>query len=317
MKIRDEHGGLLSIAAKAIDLAGLRHSRIGRQLIALLNVAGQRGVRLLYLRPGTAIDVDGHKMFLSERHAPSLGFVSGMAHGRYEPEMRGLLHDLIREGMTVIDVGAHVGHYTLMAARIVGPRGRVYAFEAEPENYRILRKNVELNGYTNVTCIPKAVADRAGIMTLYVSHQGNDRHTVINDPRATTLSNRCEVETISLDEFVESAGWPRIDVLKMDIEGAEPLAVAGMSKLLARNESLSLVIEFAPEILRAGGADPEEFLSELENLGLSIAPVEADMPEDALHPANLRASLAEIERRGAINVVCRRRPVPETSPLRS
>src|SRR5690349_5028302 len=116
--VNSKAGGLLAVVATAIDRVGLRRSSIGRRLIAGLNVLGGYGARLFYLN-GTALVVDGHKMFLADQHAPSLGFVSSIVHDRYEPEMKHLLCGLIREGMTVFDIGAHVGHYTLMAARLV------------------------------------------------------------------------------------------------------------------------------------------------------------------------------------------------------
>ena len=298
---------LLSAAASAIDSVGLRRSRTGRKLIAGLNVIGERAAQLLYLRGKRPLVVDGHKMFLSDHHAPSLGFVSSMINDRYEVEMRDLFNSLIQAGMTVFDVGAHVGHYTLMAARIVGPGGRVYAFEPEPENYAILRKNVELNGYTNVTCIPKAVSSQSGVLTLYVSSQGNDRHTIIEDPRAVSLGTRRAVPATTLDEFAASIGWPQVDVIKMDVEGAEPQALAGMSELLGRSQTLSLIIEFAPEIMRAGGTDPVEFLHTIRQGGFTISPVEADVPAQEIESAVW--PMTEIERRGAINLLCTRRPL--------
>ena len=299
--------GLLSVASSAIDSLGLRRSRTGRRLIAGLNVVGERAARLLYLHGKRPLVVDGHKMFLSDRHAPSFGFVSSMVNDRYEVEIKDLLHDLIRPGMTVFDVGAHVGYYTLMAARLVGPSGRVYAFEAEPENYAILKKNVELNGYTNVTCIPKAVSNQSGVLTLYVSSQGNDRHTIINDPRAISLGPKREVPAITLDEFAASVGWPQVDVIKMDVEGAEPMALVGMSRLLDRSENLCLVMEFAPEIIRSGGTDPIDFLRTLTCLGIKITPVESDLSQDLFRPEQLLGAVNEAEKRGAINLLCKKR----------
>ena len=295
------------MAASAIDSLGLRRSRTGRRLIAGLNVVGERVARLLYLRSKRPLVVDGHKMFLSDRHAPSFGFVSSMVNDRYEVEIRDLLHGLIRPGMTVFDVGAHVGYYTLMAARLVGPSGRVYAFEAEPENYAILKKNVELNGYKNVTCIPKAVSNQSGLLTLYVSSQGNDRNTIINDPRAISLGTKREVPAITLDEFAASIGWSQVDVIKMDVEGAEPMALAGMSRLLDRSQNLHLVMEFAPEIIRSGGTDPIDFLRTLTCLGIKITPVESDLSHDFFRPEQLLGAVNEAEKRGAINLLCKKR----------
>lgn len=305
----------LSIASAAINAVGLRRSRRGRRLIAGLNAVGERGAKLLYLRRDTPVAVAGHKMFLSGRHSPSLGFLSDVVHDRYEVEMKGLLCGLLREGMTVFDVGAHVGYYTLMAAQKVGPRGHVFAFEPEPENYSILKKNIELNGYMNVTCIPKAVSSRSGTLSLFVSRQGNDRHTIVNTPSAVCLSESHDVPTISLDEFAASLGWPQVDLIKMDIEGAEPLALAGMSELLGRSPCLSLLLEFAPEMLRGGAADPLEFLSTLRKLGFAITPVEADMPKWACETSHL-PSIVEIEKRGAINLLCQKGTLPVIAAIR-
>jgi len=295
-----------------IDSMGLRRTRLGRKLIAALNVIGRRVARLVYLRRKTPFLVDGHKVFLSDGHAPSLAFVGAVLQDQYEPEVRGLLVSIIRPGMVVLDVGAHIGHYTLLAARLVGPSGHVYAFEAEPENYAILTKNVELNGYTNVTCIPKAVSDRTGTLTLYVDPQGNDRHSIIEDSQAPIHLTKCVVSTVTLDEYASSEGWPRIDVIKMDIEGAEPLALAGMSAILNRSDLIHLLIEFAPEILRRSGTGPLELLTQLRRLGFTISVVEQDMTGDVPNePSSLWIS--EIEKRGAINLLCRK--APEASPM--
>lgn len=296
----------LRITESVIDLVGLRRSRMGRQFIAGLNVIGERSMRLLYPRAKGPVSVDGHQILLADNRAPSMGFVTAMIHDRYEVEMKHCLKSLIRSGMTVFDVGAHVGYYTLMAARLVGPSGRVYAFEAEPENYAILKRNIELNGYTNVTCIPHAVSNRSGIVSLHVSRQGNDRHTIIGESQTMSLSTTLRVNSVTLDDFAASVGWPTVDVIKMDIEGAEPLAIDGMSELLGRSPHLNLVVEFAPELLRAGGADPTTFLNDLKDLGFIITPVETDLSSHALESANLPYLMNEIDRRGVINLLCQK-----------
>jgi len=205
--------------------------------------------------------------------------------------------------MIVFDVGAHVGHYTLMAARLVGPKGHVFAFEAEPENYSLLVKNVELNGYRNVTCIQKAVANSAGSLTLIASSQGNDRHSLI-EPSDLTGTKKITVPAISLDEFASSAGLRNVDVIKMDIEGAEPLALAGMASLMALSSRLSIVMEFAPEILRSGGTDPAQFLQRLTSLGLNLSPVERDIPKDLFRNNRFAEIVRYADVRGAINLLC-------------
>lgn len=300
--------GVLSSAGTAIDSLGIRRSRLGRKMLSALNMIGARTARYLYLRADAPVLVDGHRLLLADRRGPSLNFIDSLVRNEYEPETKALLLREIAEGMTVLDVGAHVGHYSLLAARQVGPLGHVYAFEPEPDNYAILQRNVAANGYMNVTCIQSAVADRVGELLLHVSKQGNDRHSVVGSSQAVPDSEACVVRTTTLDHFCAALGWPRVDVIKMDIEGAEPLAIEGLTELASRSERLTLVLEFAPEILRAGGTAPSAFLARLGALGFAVEPVERDVP--ALAPETMALALEQIERRGAINLVCRKRPRP-------
>jgi FkbM family methyltransferase len=317
MKEHSLPSSALSLVGRMIDACGLRRSRMGRKLIAAINVLGQRAARLVYLRRGTPLLIDGHKIFLSGRNAPSWGFVDSVLHDQYEPETKALLGSLIRPGMTVFDIGAHVGHYTLLAARIVGPTGRVYAFEPEPENFALLKRNVELNGYKNVTCVPKAVSDRSGTLDFYVSHQGNDRHTLIGDPHAPSHATRRQVSAISVDDFAAESGCPAVDVIKMDVEGAEPLVLAGMTNLLRCSGHLRMVLEFAPEILRLGGTAPVEFIRTLVASGFSISPVEPGFHTTGFGEECLAETVAEVERRGAINLFCEKAAVVSVAAPRN
>jgi FkbM family methyltransferase len=307
--------GILSLTSQAVDAIGLRRSRWGRELIAAVNVAGQKISRLVYLRRGGPFLIDGHKIFLSGRNAPSWAFVNSVLHDQYEPETKALLCRLIQPGMTVFDIGAHVGHYTLLAARIVGPTGHVYAFEAEPENFAILKRNVELNGYKNVTCVPKAVSNRTGTLDFFVSHQGNDRHTLIGDPNSMSHVTKRSVPAVSIDDFVAEIGCPTADVIKMDVEGAEPFVLEGMTDMLRRSTGPQIVLEFAPEIIRAGGMLPDKFLGYLISLGLSISPVEKGFDAGAFEREHLPETIAEIERRGAVNLFCEKSAVPSGAEL--
>jgi FkbM family methyltransferase len=147
--------------------------------------------------------------------------------------------------MTVFDVGAHAGYYTLMLSRLVGPQGRVFAFEANPENAAKLRKHLKINGVRNVELIEAAVSDRTGSGFFEVD-ASTDRYGYMG-----TLAERgAPVQTVVLDDF------PIPDLIKMDIEGAETRALAGAPRLLsARRTSIFLAlhdetIEEAPAILK-------------------------------------------------------------------
>ena len=166
--------------------------------------------------------IHGHRIVLASKGGyPPIN----MAMGKYEEETTRLLRRLTGPGMTVLDVGAHIGYYTLLAARQAGPEGKVYAFEPELENHALLLENIELNGYQNVVPVKMAVSDRTGTADLILTALDSGRHSMYHHglPEQGSLA----VETTTLDAFVESLDWPRIDLVKIDVEGAELSRLGG------------------------------------------------------------------------------------------
>jgi len=206
-------------------------------------------------------NVLGHRMRLDVNDRAELSI-----HGIYEPLTTDLVRAEIRTGDVVLDVGANIGYYTLIFARSVGPEGRVFAFEPEPGNFSLLQENVSTNRYRNVTLSRLAVSDRTGSARLYVD-AGNAGDCRIYDSRDNRPS--IEVETVRLDDYFEPPPG-RIDLIKMDIQGAEPAALRGMQGLLERHRRVKLVVEFWPYGLRLFGTDPEEFLRMLCGAGFSL-----------------------------------------------
>jgi FkbM family methyltransferase len=243
-------------------------------------------------------------MYLCQRAGPSPSFAAALLGGKYEQGTKQLLERLIQKGNTIVDVGAHVGYYALLFARWAGPQGRVFAFEPGPDNYALLRKNVELNGCTNVACIPKAVSDRSAIVQLFVSSQGNDRHSLFENTRSVVHESSCEVSAVSLDQFLEDEGWPRVDLVKMDVEGAEPLVLEGMRETVHRFPGLKLVVELAPEVLRSGGRNPVAFLGRLWALGFRISSIEDGGGLRAWDGTHLPDLVDKAERDGVVNLFC-------------
>jgi FkbM family methyltransferase len=170
-----------------------------------------------------------------------------MLADRYEVGTTRLFNQILQAGMTVIDVGAHVGYFTLLAARLVGPGGRVYAFEPDPSNYSLLRRNIKLNGYQNITAINQAVSDRSGSGTLFLSGMDTGSHSLFPSMPVHGVE---EIPVTTLDTFLDREGWPSIHVVKIDVEGSELSVLAGMAGTLQRNANIRLVIEFCPWILR-------------------------------------------------------------------
>jgi FkbM family methyltransferase len=142
-------------------------------------------------------------------------------------------------GQTVLDIGANVGFYTVRQAAAVGPTGRVFSFEPNPSSYRRLLENVTSNSLTWVTCLPFAASSESGAnVALYASDRGSSTASLFHDEMRTG-SRSVNVETITLDDFVERFHVDRIDLLKLDAEGAEALAIeGGIKRALLRTDRI-------------------------------------------------------------------------------
>lgn len=215
--------------------------------------------------PPLLIEVEGQKMYVS---ATSIDFPpSHMRSGCYEKYETELFKKIVKKRMVVVDVGANIGYYTLIAAELVGEKGKVFAFEPEPENYALLVRNIEANGYKNAVPVPKAVSNKEGTTRLFLSPDGNTGWHRIYDLQDGW--NSIEVETVSLDEFFKDQE-DRIDVIKMDVEGAEMAVLQGMSQILKRNVNLKIFTEFSPTLLEKFGSSPEGYLNQLIKHGFKL-----------------------------------------------
>jgi FkbM family methyltransferase len=206
-------------------------------------------------------EVLGHRMYLDAQDSGELS-----VNGIYEPLTTELVEREVRAGAGVLDIGAHVGYYTLQFARLVGPGGRVYAFEPAPHNLTLLEKNLRVNGYRHVTVVAKAVADAAGAARLYVD-EDNAGDCRIYDSRDGRRSYA--IETVRLDDYF-AGNEGSIDFIKMDIQGAEHAALRGMLGLLKRHPGARLVTEFWPFGLKTFGVGPEAYLRLLCDQGFDL-----------------------------------------------
>lgn len=153
--------------------------------------------------------------------------------GTYEREAQRVFVDVIREGDVVVDIGANVGFFTLLAAKLAGPRGAVYAFEPFPRNLDYLNRHVAANALANVHVLPVALSSQAG--TAFFSAGAN--------PASGQLSDRGEVEvrTETLDALVASGRVAPPQFLKIDVEGGEAAVLAGAAAVLERHRPAILL----------------------------------------------------------------------------
>ena len=185
--------------------------------------------------------------------------------GVYEPDVVDYLQSVLTEGMTVVDIGANIGFFSLLASDLVGASGRVVSFEPTPPTYAHLLRNLELNGRRNVLTSPNALSDRAGHARMTTSDD-NALSALATEPGAGGV----EVATETLDAALERLGVTVCHVIKMDIEGAEWMALRGMRATLRSNPGVVLVIEVHPRAIAEFGGSSEAFAKDLADAGFNL-----------------------------------------------
>jgi FkbM family methyltransferase len=184
--------------------------------------------------------------------------------GCYEPETVAVFQALLAPGMIVVDAGAHVGQYTVIASALVGAEGRVHAFEPDPETFRQLQANVALNRCRNVACNPVALSRDDGTATLFLSDVSNVGGNSLR-PTVCYRGRRTEVRLQTLDRYAMSATLPRLDVLKADVEGAELFLLQGGVEVITRFTP-TMILEFSINT-KAFGYSEEDLRDQLRDWG--------------------------------------------------
>ena len=205
---------------------------------------------------------------------------------RHESETRAQINRIVKPGMTVLDIGAHVGYYTRLFSRLVGENGKIIAFEPHPRTFEVLHKNTA--NLKNVTLVQSAVAENEGTAELYdylmMSASGSlhydeklldiQKANVGDSDIAPRIQNEFPVEkfavrTVPIDMLLNEMNIEKIDFVKMDIEGAEMGALRGMKNLIANSPGINLIMEFNPSALKAFDVIPETAIAEVLGLGFS------------------------------------------------
>lgn len=209
---------------------------------------------------GVAVKVNGHCLYGS---ILDRAFLYKVADGCFEPETIRVFLETVKPGMIVLDVGAYLGYYSLLAARQVGPEGKVYAFEPDPLNSYWLEYNIKMSGHFNIVPIKKAISNQRSLIQLY-------RHP--HDASMSSFVNRAgfepgiKIECVSLDDFLTEK---QVDVIKLDVEGMEIKALKGMQRLIKRSHTMTLFVELNPLALSESGSSPEDLLRRIKKLGFN------------------------------------------------
>jgi FkbM family methyltransferase len=216
--------------------------------------------------------VHGQPLFVDSRDlslSPQI-----ILNGAWEPGVTQALRSLVKPGMTIVEIGANIGYFTTFLGRLVGPRGCVRAFEANPEIFDLLTDNIDINGLIPfVRAEQMLVCDSCGEreITLLERHRGSgsmlsftDAFVALYHDKKTTIG----VPATTLDEYWKDQ-TRSIDLVKMDAEGSEPMIVDGMHQIVAQPH-LTVVCEFYKQFFEAGGPSAETFLDAMLKHGFTL-----------------------------------------------
>jgi FkbM family methyltransferase len=208
--------------------------------------------------------------------------------GIWEPYESSLVQQYLQPGDVFLDAGANIGYFTVLAAACVGERGHVYAFEPEPRNFRLLQDNVELNGFSSaVSCMQVALTAESGVGQLYLHPENLGDHQL--------FSNGEDRQSVAVELLagvdVFSNGDVRLDLVKIDTQGAEQAVVQGLLPLLRESgATLKMLIELTPFSLRQAGTTGSDFVALLATLDLPFCIV------DHIEHQLVSVSVAELQR---------------------
>jgi FkbM family methyltransferase len=163
--------------------------------------------------------------------------------GRFEPEVAAAIVGVVRSGMIVADIGANIGVHTLQLARIVGPDGKVLAFEPNPVARQELETNLRLNGIKHVQVLELALCDHDGIAPFQFPEEGEEAMGGLIATSRFTVARVDKVETARLDEVISRLALHHLDFIKIDVEGAELNVLKGAGELLMGTNRPTILYE--------------------------------------------------------------------------
>jgi FkbM family methyltransferase len=224
--------------------------------------------------------------------------------GAYEPVESWVFQALLRPGMTVVDAGANIGQYALIAARSVGPAGSVHAFEPVPQNHARAVEHMSRNGFGSARVNRLALWDEPRDLELHLPASLADNAGAYTVATCADAVRIVSCRAVRLDDYVRSEHVKRVDLIKIDVEGAELHVLRGARDLLARCHPVVLM-EVNRDACRAVGYEPEEIFDLLTEHGYTLRALHANAAE-----CRPLSGLRGVER---LNVICHATPLPEAA----
>jgi FkbM family methyltransferase len=270
------------VAAPAVDgvtqLSALPAHLIGDR--QLLETVSRQHSRALYLGEGTVLcRVLGKYLVYAD--AQETGITPHLAmDGYWESWITLRIARAVQPGWHCLDVGANHGYYTLVMADAAGSTGRVAPVEPTPRLVELLRQTLDVNGFPYVEVVAKAATDTDGQTLQLVVPERRSMNARLADVVADT-EEAVAVESITVDSI--TSDWPRVDLIKIDVEGAEEQVWRGMSSTIARNRDLVVVLEFNVDRYD----EPRAFIGELEAAGFALRYLDIDAEVKPVSPDEL------------------------------
>lgn len=240
------------------------------------------------------VEIEGNKMIVN-----SLDNLYLALYGKHEEFESECVKKVISKGNVVLDIGANQGYFSLFFAKLIGENGKVISFEPDAENCTIIKKNIGLNGYTNINLHQKAVCDKTAKIKMYVGDYRTGNRIYESEKNRAAF----DIEGISLDDFLKNSE-NNIDFIKIDVEGAEFSVIEGMKKFLEEKKDLVLMSEFFPSLIKKFGKEPIQYLELLEQKKFKI--FHMDEINKKVKPLNKKEILKEFtpERENWTNLLC-------------
>ena len=234
------------------------YSKVGTKLVKLLKEKqSQRGYEVGY----------GIKMYLDITNPHTWDLIEGR---EYEDRVKEIFEKNIKEGNTVIDVGANIGEFSLIASKKTGPNGKVISIEPLKQATNWLKKNFVLNNFSNYEIIEKAVGEKIKEMMLYKKSGGSEMG--ILDPQVTEkeLLQDGTIMVDTIDNIVQSRNIKTVSMLKIDVEGFEYEVLCGCKDSFQKNKIKKIICEIHSSYLKKKGVGEETIYSLLKQNGFSI-----------------------------------------------
>jgi FkbM family methyltransferase len=222
---------------------------------------------------------DGFQLYVASDDAAVGLHVAG---GAYEPDVSAVIRRTLRPGMSVIDIGANIGYFTMLAASVVGRAGRVLAVEPNPRNARLLEASRRANGFDHVTLCQAAAGREIGLLVLNTTYS-NGTTTQVDGDLSLLLASET-VASLPVDSLLDPS--VAVDFIKIDVEGAEYTALLGCSRILRTHRPV-IASEFSPSMISGiSGVSGPDYLRFLIGCGYSIAVI---APDGSTGPATKEA----------------------------